>query len=113
MPLAIQACTHAYNLGPLTRIPCGEGRTYYVNGRAIAVFRTRDDEVFATQAFCPHKGGPLADGIIGTGKVICPLHAYQFNLKTGRPVGNTCPELKIYAVSLSPTGDILLSLVEN
>jgi len=113
MPLAIQTCPPVYNLGPLSRIPRGEGRTYAVNGKAIAVFRTRDDEVFATQAFCPHKGGPLADGLIGAGKVICPLHAYQFSLKTGQPVENTCPELKTYAVSLSPTGDILLNPGED
>jgi nitrite reductase (NADH) small subunit len=113
MTLAIQTRTHAYNLGSLTRIPRGEGRTYYVNGKAIAIFRTRDDEVFATQAFCPHKGGPLADGIIGACKVICPLHAYQFSLKTGQPLGNACQGLKTYPVSLSFTGDILLSLVED
>lgn len=113
MELAIQARAHSYNLGPLSRIPRGEGRTYYVNGRAIAVFRTRDDEVFATQALCPHKAGLLADGMVGAGKVICPLHAYQFSLKTGRPIGNTCQGLRTYPISLSLTGDILLSLVED
>ena len=70
-------------LGPVDAIPLGQGRTYVVDGRAIAVFRQRDGQLFATQNACPHRGGPLADGIIGAGKVICPLHARQFDLKTG------------------------------
>jgi nitrite reductase (NADH) small subunit len=99
-----------YNLGPLTRIPQGEGRTFRIGDTAVAVFRTRKNGVFATQATCPHKNGPLADGIIGADQVICPLHAYKFQLTNGEPVGNTCPALKTYSVSLSESGDILLSL---
>ena len=101
-----------YNLGPLTRIPQGEGRAFRVGDTAVAIFRTRKDEVFATQATCPHKNGPLADGIIGADQVICPLHAYKFQLTNGKPVGNTCLALKTYPVSLSEGGDILLKLDE-
>jgi nitrite reductase (NADH) small subunit len=101
-----------YNLGPLDQIPPGEGRSYEVDGLSIAVFRTRDNMVFATQASCPHRGGPLADGIIGAGKVICPLHAYKFNLTTGKPVGNTCPALKIYPVIVTAGGHIILTLFQ-
>lgn len=42
--------------------------------------------------------------------MICPLHAYKFDLTTGQPIGNMCEALKTYPVSLSETGDILLSL---
>ncbi|MBV9707955.1 MAG: Rieske 2Fe-2S domain-containing protein, partial [Chloroflexi bacterium] len=63
----------------------------------------------ATQSACTHKGGPLADGLIGAGKLICPLHAYKFELATGQPLGHTCAALTTYPVSLSETGDILLS----
>ncbi|GAC1390916.1 MAG: nitrite reductase small subunit NirD [Ktedonobacteraceae bacterium] len=101
---------HVYNLGPVSRLPLGEGRLFQVGHIAITVFRTRGGEVFATQPSCPHRGGPLADGLIGAGKVICPLHAYKFDLATGQPVGHTCEALKIYPISLSETGDILLSL---
>ncbi len=99
-----------YNLGPLTRLPLGEGRTFQIGDTAVAIFRTRGGEVFATQATCPHKNGPLADGIVGDSQVICPLHAYKFKLATGEPVGNTCAALKTYPVSFSENGDILLSI---
>ena len=109
MPVALPL-TSVYNLGPLTRIPRGEGRTFHLEGLAIAVFRARNGEVFATQALCPHRGGPLADGVIGDGKVICPLHAYKFALDSGQPVGHECDALKTYPVSINGDGDILLSL---
>ena len=99
-----------YNLGSVNRLPLGEGRVFQIGNTAVVIFRTRGDEVFATQSSCPHKGGPLADGLIGAGKVICPLHAYQFDLATGQPIGQRCEALKTYPVSLSETGDILLNL---
>jgi nitrite reductase (NADH) small subunit len=99
-----------YNLGSLDQIPLGEGRSFEVDGLSVAVFRTRDNNVFATQASCPHKGGPLADGIIGASKVICPLHAYKFGLMTGESVGNTCAALKTYPVMVSAGGHIILTL---
>ena len=99
----------AYSLGPVEQIPLGEGRVFEVEGMPIAVFRTRRGEVFATQAACPHREGPLCDGIIGGRQVVCPLHAYKFDLATGNPVGNDCEALRTYAVSVSESGDILLS----
>lgn len=98
-----------YNLGPLSRIPLGEGRNFQIEHTIIAVFRTRSGNVFATQAICPHKKGPLADGIIGENDVICPLHAYKFSLKSGASIGNTCEALKTYPVSISDNGDILFT----
>lgn len=97
------------NLGPAERIPLGEGRTFQVNGSMIAVFRARNGRVFATQARCPHKAGPLADGLVGDAKVICPLHAFRFDLETGRPVANECEALRTYPVRLSEIGDILIA----
>ncbi len=99
-----------YNLGPMKNLPQGEGRTFLIDGIAIAVFRTRTNEVFATQATCSHKGGPLADGIIGNGHVICPLHAYKFQLASGEAVGHACPNLKVYPVTINEEGNVLLSL---
>jgi nitrite reductase (NADH) small subunit len=99
-----------YNLGPVDRIPVGEGRIFELGPATVAVFRTREARVFATQAWCPHKGGPLADGLLGAGQVICPLHGYTFDLATGAPVGNTCETLRTYRVAVSEVGDILLRL---
>ena len=62
--------TGRYDLGSIDRIPPGEGQTFLVGEREIAVFRTRDDVVYATQARCPHKAGLLADGMMGDGKII-------------------------------------------
>jgi nitrite reductase (NADH) small subunit len=49
----------------------------------IAVFRTVDDEVFALRDKCPHKGGPLSQGIVSGKKVACPLHDWKINLDSG------------------------------
>jgi nitrite reductase (NADH) small subunit len=98
------------NLGPVERIPLGEGREFTVKGELVAVFRMRAGRLHATQAKCPHREGPLADGIIGGDRVICPLHAFKFELDTGQPIGNECESLKTYQISLSEDGEILLSL---
>lgn len=78
------------NLGSVGMISLGQGRAFVVNGRAIAVFRQRDGRLFATQSECPHRRGPLADGIVGAGQVICPLHARRFDLETGACLGEKC-----------------------
>jgi nitrite reductase (NADH) small subunit len=101
------------NLGPVDRIPVGEGREFEVEGELIAVFRTRDGRVFGTQARCPHRDGHLADGVIGGGLVVCPLHTFKFELATGKPVGPAgmdCHALKTYRVTINEEGEIVLSL---
>lgn len=72
------------NLGSIDFIPLGEGRAYEIGDIGVAVFRQRDGKLFATQSQCPHRRGPLADGIAGAGTVICPFHAWKFDLATGR-----------------------------
>lgn len=75
------------DLGSVDSLPLGEGRAYVINALTIAVFRQRDGRLFATDNQCPHRGGPLADGIVGDGKVICPLHTRKFDLTTGHCMG--------------------------
>ncbi|MGU3433142.1 Rieske (2Fe-2S) protein [Actinomycetes bacterium M1A6_2h] len=70
-------------VGHVSDLTPGEGRTYVVEGRQIAVFLLTDGSVRATDALCPHKGGPLADGQIDGKVVMCPLHQYQFSLADG------------------------------
>jgi nitrite reductase (NADH) small subunit len=98
------------NLGSVERIPLGEGREFEVNGELIAIFRTRNGALHAVEALCPHKQGHLADGITGSGKIVCPMHAFKFELETGAPVGNDCAALKTFPVSVSDDGDLLLTL---
>ncbi len=70
-------------LGAVDQIPVGEGRTFSVGGLEIAVFHTAEGAIFSTQAYCPHKHGPLADGLLGGTTLMCPLHDRTFDLKTG------------------------------
>ncbi len=107
---ASQKARTLIDLGPVSRIPMGEGRTFNVDDTTVAVFHTRSNEVVATQAQCPHRDGPLADGIIGEGQLICPLHAYKYDLRTGQPIGHDCGPLKTYSVSVSDEGNILLTI---
>ena len=53
----------------------------------IAVFRTFDDRLFAIEDRCPHKNGPLSQGIVHDGCVTCPLHNWVINLATGKAQG--------------------------
>lgn len=96
------------NLGSVDKIPRGQGFCFIVAGAEIAVFRQRDGKLFATQNRCPHKQGPLAEGIIGGGKVICPLHARKFDLCSGEgPDPQEC--LRVYPVR-EEKGEILIGL---
>ena len=97
-----------YNLGSAAQIPLGEGRSFKIGGAAIAVFRSRQGRVYATQAECPHRAGPLADGLIGGDTLICPLHNFKFNLETGEPLGNDCPSLSTHPVWVDEDGNIVI-----
>ncbi|HZA50621.1 MAG TPA: Rieske 2Fe-2S domain-containing protein [Myxococcaceae bacterium] len=102
----------ARRLGPVDRVPPGEGRSFDVGGLSVAVFRMRGGALFATQARCPHRSGPLADGIVGGGTVICPLHGFQYDLATGQPRGHGCPALRTYRIELDRGGEMLIDLDE-
>ena len=100
--------TAEINLGPLTQIPLGEGRNFEVSGTEIAVFHTRQG-VYATQAACPHRQGPLADGLVGGTTLICPFHAWKFDLKTGEALMGQCG-LQTYPVRVTESGDLRLMM---
>jgi len=53
----------------------------------VAVFRTSDDQVFAVRDACPHKGGPLSQGIVHGTSVTCPLHNWKIDLASGEALG--------------------------
>jgi nitrite reductase (NADH) small subunit len=98
------------NLGPLERIPLGEGRSYHVDGETIAVFRPRGGAVYAVQADCPHRGGPLVDGLVANGKVVCPLHGFAFDLATGASARAECPALRVFPVDVNARGELELAV---
>jgi nitrite reductase (NADH) small subunit len=64
--------------------PLGARRVRRADGVEIAIFRAADDRVFALLDRCPHKGGPLSQGIVFGDKVACPLHNWTIDLATGR-----------------------------
>lgn len=70
-------------VGHVSTIPPNQGRMLRARGHLVAVFRLRDGGVRATQPWCPHLGGPLADGLVGDGALVCPLHGRTFDLSTG------------------------------
>jgi len=73
-------------IGILDDIPRQGARVVRRLDGDIAVFRTLNDEVFALRDKCPHKGGPLSQGIVHGNKVACPLHDWKINLDTGMAV---------------------------
>lgn len=73
------------DVGRIEDIPQRGARTVAVEGgEEIAVFRTGDDAVFALINRCPHKGGPLSQGIVHGHSVACPLHNWTIALATGQ-----------------------------
>ncbi len=99
-------------VGPLDGIPSGEGRTFSAYGERIAVFRTRANGIFAVQADCPHRGGPLADGLMGGTTIICPLHSWKFDLTTGEAAMGDCG-LKTFPVRLDGKGQVVVTVEGN
>lgn len=75
------------DIAALSDIPVQGARLVRTRQGCVALFRTADDRVFALDDRCPHKGGPLSEGIVhGTG-VTCPLHGWVFDLATGLAQG--------------------------
>ncbi|MES9935445.1 MAG: nitrite reductase small subunit NirD [Sedimenticola sp.] len=73
-------------IGPLEAIPQLGARVIESAEGDIAIFRTGDDQVFALRDHCPHKGGPLSQGIVFENKVACPLHNWNIDLASGEAV---------------------------
>jgi nitrite reductase [NAD(P)H] small subunit len=74
-------------IGSLSDIPRRGARCLETPDGKIAVFRTADDRVFALDDRCPHKGGPLSQGIVHGASVTCPLHNWVISLETGEALG--------------------------
>lgn len=73
-------------VGSIDDIPKLGARVVRLPDGDIAVFRTQDDEIFALRDRCPHRGGPLSQGIVHGKKVTCPLHNWNIHLDEGKAV---------------------------
>ena len=71
----------------LDEIPKLGARVIRTDTVDVAVFRTSDDQVFAVRDACPHKGGPLSQGIVHGTSVTCPLHNWKIDLASGEALG--------------------------
>lgn len=118
-------------VGPIADLEPGEGRAYAVANTQIAVFRMTDGSLRATDAICPHKGGPLADGQFDlghpgqanghgesdlgrsgqsdTGTVVCPLHQYAFRFADGTCTSAGIDAVRVYRVE-ELSGEIVVWL---
>jgi nitrite reductase (NADH) small subunit len=67
----------------LDELPVGLGRAFRVGERTIAIFRTRGGGVFAVDNRCPHRNGPLAEGMMAGNAIVCPLHAFRYDGVSG------------------------------
>jgi len=73
-------------IGFVEDIPSLGSRVVQAMGESIAVFRTAGNEIFALLDKCPHKGGPLSQGIVHGKRVTCPLHNLILDLSEGKAV---------------------------
>ena len=86
MPIGPQTYTLVCALADIPRLGARVVERASDCGGNIAVFRTADDRVFALADRCPHKGGPLSQGIVHGDRVACPLHNWNIDLGTGTAV---------------------------
>lgn len=94
------------DIGHIEDVPVRGARLLKTSVGCIAVFRTADAEVFAASNTCPHKKGPLVEGIVHGQKVTCPLHNWVFDLNTGEAQGADEGRIDTYPVRLD--GDRIL-----
>jgi len=97
MSVALASATRFVSVCDLDELPVGLGRPFDVGGHRVAVFRTRAGKVFAVANRCPHKGGPLADGMLAGDQVVCPYHAFRYQADSGE-----CDQSNACAVTTYP-----------
>ncbi len=92
----------------VAEVPPGMVRQVEVRGRRIALANV-NGEFFALDDTCPHRGGPLGMGFLEGMRLECPLHAWQFDLRTGEFAGDPAVRVPTYQVRIEG-GDVLVAL---
>ena len=100
------------DIAALTDIPKLGARVIKTDTVNIAVFRTSNNEVFALKDECPHRKGPLSQGIVHDTTVTCPLHNWKINLASGEAKAPDEGCTRTYPVKVE-NGRIYLSLVKQ
>ena len=88
------------DIGSIEAIPRRGSRCVNTPAGKIAVFRTQEDQVFALENRCPHKQGPLSEGIVHGAAVTCPLHNWVFDLATGKATGADEGQVRTYPIQV-------------
>ncbi len=88
------------DIGAVEDIPVRAARLVKTDHGCIAVFRTSSNKVYAIDDKCPHKGGPLSNGIQHDERITCPLHNWVFDLNTGRAQGADEGTVKTYDIKV-------------
>jgi nitrite reductase (NADH) small subunit len=101
--------TRWITVGSVRDIPRLGARVIRTQAGDIAVFRTADDRIFALDDRCPHRGGPLSQGIVHGDRVTCPLHNWMIGLGDGRAVAPDEGCVAVHAVRIED-GVVMLDL---
>ena len=102
---------HWIDIGPLDAVPLRGGRVVKTAVGCVAVFRTSADEAYAIEDRCPHKAGPLSQGIVHDRSVTCPLHNWVISLETGKAQGADDGQVRTFALKIE-NGRLLLDANE-
>ncbi len=98
------------SIGNVNDIPVAGARVVTLPGCRIAVFRTEDNQIFALEDRCPHRGGPISQGIVHGKKVTCPLHNLVINLADGEASEDGCAPVGAIAAQVGESGEVLLNI---
>ena len=96
------------DIAALQDIPPQGARVIRTAQGCVAVFRTLDDRVFALDDRCPHKGGPLSEGMVHGDRVTCPLHNWVFDMNSGAAQGADEGAVRTWPVRVE-RGRVLIS----
>jgi nitrite reductase/ring-hydroxylating ferredoxin subunit len=97
-----------HRVASVDELPSNGGIAVDVGEKRIALFR-HQGEIFALDETSPHRGGPLHEGVLDRGVVLCPWHQWQFDLKTGCSPVNPLSRVRVYAVRVEGS-DVILEM---
>ena len=86
-----------------SELSSGEGRAVVAGDRRLALFNYSGD-YYAIDDTCPHEGGSLSEGVLHEGRVICPLHSWVFDVRTGRCPRESHEPVNTYPIRCSAVG---------
>ena len=92
----------------LSDLPAGSAKTVEIGGTALALYNV-GGQVHATTNTCPHRGGPLGEGVLGGGVITCPWHAFEYDVTSGRCLTNPALQIACFPVKLEGQ-DILVQV---